>query len=76
MEPRASADVLSRTGYNLYLVAEGGDPCTTVRTNHKFFNRGITLFISDDERVRRIHRVLCRLDIGVAEIRSDGGGTE
>lgn len=26
------------------------------------FNRGITLFLSDDERVRRIHRVLCQLD--------------
>ncbi len=26
------------------------------------FNRGITLFTSDDERVRRIHRVLCKLD--------------
>ena len=26
------------------------------------FNRGITLFIADDERVRRIHRVLCKLD--------------
>jgi hypothetical protein len=26
------------------------------------FNRGITLFMSDDERVRRIHRVLCKLD--------------
>ena len=26
------------------------------------FNRGITLFITDDERVRRIHRVLCKLD--------------
>lgn len=26
------------------------------------FNRGITLFVSDDERVRRIHRVLCKLD--------------
>ncbi|NLI82922.1 MAG: hypothetical protein GX443_14700 [Deltaproteobacteria bacterium] len=26
------------------------------------FNRGITLFMSDDERVRRIHRVLCELD--------------
>jgi hypothetical protein len=25
------------------------------------FNRGITLFTSDDERVRRIHRVLCKL---------------
>ena len=25
-------------------------------------NRGITLFMSDDERVRRIHRVLCKLD--------------
>jgi hypothetical protein len=25
------------------------------------FNRGITLFMSDDERVRRIHRVLCKL---------------
>ncbi len=26
------------------------------------FNRGILLFTSDDERVRRIHRVLCKLD--------------
>ena len=26
------------------------------------FNRGITLFMSDDERVRRVHRVLCKLD--------------
>jgi hypothetical protein len=26
------------------------------------FNRGIALFISDDERIRRIHRVLCKLD--------------
>ena len=26
------------------------------------FNRGITLFITDDDRVRRIHRVLCQLD--------------
>ncbi|MBW2557808.1 MAG: hypothetical protein JRD69_03065 [Deltaproteobacteria bacterium] len=26
------------------------------------FNRGITLFTSDNERVRRIHRVLCKLD--------------
>jgi hypothetical protein len=26
------------------------------------FNRGITLFTTDDERVRRIHRVLCKLD--------------
>ena len=26
------------------------------------FNRGITLFMSDDERVRCIHRVLCKLD--------------
>lgn len=25
------------------------------------FNPGITLFTSDDERVRRIHRVLCKL---------------
>jgi hypothetical protein len=25
------------------------------------FNRGITLFVSDDERVKRIHRVLCKL---------------
>ena len=25
------------------------------------FNRGITLFTSDDEQVRRIHRVLCEL---------------
>jgi hypothetical protein len=30
------------------------------------FNRGITLFMTDDERVRRIHRVLCKLD-GVKE---------
>ena len=26
------------------------------------FNRGITLFTSDDEQVRRIHRVLCKPD--------------
>ena len=26
------------------------------------FNRGITLFTSDDEKVRCIHRVLCKLD--------------
>jgi len=26
------------------------------------FNRGIALFVSDDERVRRIHRLLCKLD--------------
>lgn len=26
------------------------------------FNRGITLFTSDDEKVRRINRVLCKLD--------------
>ncbi len=26
------------------------------------FNRGITLFMSNDDRVRRIHRVLCKLD--------------
>jgi hypothetical protein len=25
------------------------------------FNRGITLFMTDDEKVRRIHRVLCKL---------------
>jgi hypothetical protein len=25
-------------------------------------NRGVTLFTSDDEKVRRIHRVLCKLD--------------
>ena len=28
----------------------------------EFFNRGITLFMTDDEKVRRIHRVLCKLD--------------
>lgn len=28
----------------------------------EFFNRGITLFVTDDEKHRRIHRVLCRLD--------------
>ena len=26
------------------------------------FNRGITLFTSDDEKVRRIHWVVCKLD--------------
>lgn len=25
-------------------------------------NRGITLFTTDDEKVKRIHRVLCKLD--------------
>jgi hypothetical protein len=28
------------------------------------FNRGITLFMTDDEKVKRIHRVLCKLDRG------------
>jgi len=26
------------------------------------FNRGITLFTTDNEKVKRIHRVLCKLD--------------
>lgn len=26
------------------------------------FNRGITLFMTEDEKVKRIHRVLCKLD--------------
>lgn len=28
----------------------------------RVFNRGITLFTADDEKMRRIHRVLCKLD--------------
>jgi hypothetical protein len=28
----------------------------------EFFNRGITLFLTDDDKHRRIHRVLCQLD--------------
>ena len=28
----------------------------------EFFNRGITLFVTDNEDVRRIHRVMCKLD--------------
>lgn len=28
----------------------------------EFFNRGITLFLPDDARHRRFHRVLCKLD--------------
>ena len=28
------------------------------------FNRGITLFMTDDEKMQRIHRVLCKLDDG------------
>ena len=31
-------------------------------------NRGITLFTSDDEKVRRIHRVLCKLDLSLIHI--------
>ncbi len=41
---------------NLKLVLTGDSVEITV------FNRGITLLVSDDERVRRIHRVLCTLD--------------
>jgi hypothetical protein len=41
---------------NLKLILTDGTVAITV------FNRGIALFMSDDERVRRIHRVLCRLD--------------
>lgn len=26
------------------------------------YNRGIALFLTDDERIRRIHRVMCKLD--------------
>ena len=28
----------------------------------EIFNRGLTLLMRDDEQVRRIHRVLCKLD--------------
>ena len=28
----------------------------------KVFSRGIMLFTSDDDRIRRIHRVLCKLE--------------
>lgn len=28
----------------------------------EFFNRGMTLFLTDDEKHRRIHRILCQLD--------------
>jgi len=28
----------------------------------EIFNRGLTLLMGDDEQVRRIHRVLCKLD--------------
>ncbi|MBI2191993.1 MAG: hypothetical protein HYU36_08420 [Planctomycetes bacterium] len=30
------------------------------------FNRAILLFLGDDERIRQIHRVLCKLDKGAA----------
>jgi len=40
------------------------------------FNRGIALFMSDNERVRRIHRVLCMLDKVQKRVRSDGGDME
>ena len=35
---------------------------TDVTVEITVFNRGIMLFTSDDERVRRIHRLLCKLD--------------
>lgn len=41
---------------HLKLVSPDGD------VEIEFFNRGITLFMTDDERFRRIHRVLCKLD--------------
>lgn len=40
------------------------------------FNRGITLFMSDDDRVRRIHRVLCRLDKEKTVIKIGDRGAE
>lgn len=40
------------------------------------YNRGITLFKSDDERVRRIHRVLCMLDEARGRLGSDGEDVE
>ncbi|MBI3609642.1 MAG: hypothetical protein HY204_02945 [Nitrospirae bacterium] len=36
----------------------------------EFFNRGIALIMTDDERFRRIHRVLCKLDGDIAILNS------
>lgn len=42
------------------------DPLRLVLTGDmaeiEVFNRGITLFMTDDEKLKRIHRVLCELD--------------
>ena len=40
------------------------------------FNRGIAFFMTDDDRVRRIHRVLCRLDKEQGGTRRDGSNME
>lgn len=58
-------------GYdNLKLVLTDGTIEITV------FNRGIVLFMSDDERVERIHRLLCRLNKEQTVIKSGGRGAE
>jgi hypothetical protein len=56
----------------IYGYKEAGDP---IQYDHlklilangvvdiKFFNRAITLFMTDNEKLRRIHRVLCKLDM-------------
>ena len=52
-----SCDIRCRVEYdNLNLVMTDDAVEITV------FNRGITLFTPDDKKVRRIHRVLCKLD--------------
>jgi len=65
-----SAEKLRNLG-GVYGEKTGGDP---VEYDHlkmtlnddtieiTVFNRGIMLFMTDDERIRRIHRVLCKLD--------------
>lgn len=65
-----SAERLAELG-GTYGDPEAGDP---IQYDHltlaskdgvvkiEIFNRAILLFLTDDERIRRIHRVLCKLD--------------
>jgi len=62
-------DILNLGG--VYGDKEAGDPIeydhlrlvlTADVVEIEVFNRGITLFMTNDEKVKRIHRVLCKLD--------------
>lgn len=65
----SEGDILNLGG--IYGDKDAGDPVeydhlrlvlTDYVVDIEVFNRGITLFMTDDEKVKRIHRVLCKID--------------